>query len=204
MLGGYDATSQNYGGSITKSMLPVAYLQQIGDGTLSPEAQDELESMIEVSENDAADWAYDHLSSPNSQVQSAADSVGTTGFQLDTSDPVYVSRTVAGHRERLRTAVRRHRQPDTHCPAKLWHGPTLPPLLSRQVGLLQAGLHGVVYSKEGWKPKPSGLEGAPYNVNEAGQLWVNGSTYGVAFTVAGVSDRPSGEAVIERIAAALA
>jgi beta-lactamase class A len=82
MLAGYDATSENYGGSITKAMLLVAYLQQIGDGTLSPEAQDELESMIEVSDNDAADWVYDDLSSPNSEVQSVADSVGMTGFKL--------------------------------------------------------------------------------------------------------------------------
>ena len=72
-----------------------------------------------------------------------------------------------------------------------------------QVGLLQAGLPGVVYSKEGWKPEPNGLEGAPYIVNQAGQFSVNRNTYGIAFTVAGVSDKPSGEAIIERIAAAL-
>jgi hypothetical protein len=73
-----------------------------------------------------------------------------------------------------------------------------------QVGLLQAGRPGVVYSKEGWKPEPDGLEGTPYIVNQAGQFSKNGNTYGIAFTVAGVSDKPSGEAIIQRITSALA
>jgi len=203
MLGGYGATSENYGGSITKSMLLVAYLQQTGNGIISPEAQGELESMIEVSDNDAADWVYAHLSSPNRAVLSVAASVGMTGFQLDTSDPVYVlgqSLVTANDLAMLFADIG-----NLIPPAQRSFGMGLLSHLSSadQVGLLQAGLPGAVYSKEGWKPEPDGLEGAPYIVNQAGRFSVNGNTYGIAFTVAGVSDKPSGEAIIERIAAAL-
>jgi hypothetical protein len=203
MLGGDNATSENYGGSITKSMLLVAYLRQVGNGGLSPEAQDELESMIEVSDNDAANWVYAHLTSPNSAVLDVASSVGMTGFQLDTSDPVYVlgqSHVTANDLARLFADI------GSLMPgAQRSFGMGLLSHLSSadQVGLLQAGLPGVVYSKEGWKPEPDGLEGAPYIVNQAGQFSNNGNTYGIAFTVAGVSDEPSGEAIIERITSAL-
>jgi hypothetical protein len=204
MLGGEDATSENYGGSITKSMLLVAYLRQIGNGGLSPEAQDELESMIEVSDNDSANWVYAHLTSPNSEVLDVASSAGMTGFQLDTSDPVYVlgqSHVTARDLARLFADI------ESLMPAsQRGFGMGLLSHLSSddQVGLLQAGLSGVVYSKEGWKPEPDGLEGTPYIVNQAGQFSKNGNTYGIAFTVAGVSDKPSGEAIIQRITSALA
>ena len=203
MLGGENETSENYGGSITKSMLLVAYLRQTGDGVLTPEAQDELESMIEVSDNDAADWVYAHLTSPNSAVLDVASSVGMTGFQLDTSDPVYVlgqSHVTANDLARLFADI------GGLMPAaqRSFGMGLLSHLASAdQVGLLQAGLPGVVYSKEGWKPEPDGLEGAPYIVNQAGQFSKNGNTYGIAFTVAGVNDKPSAEAIIQRITSAL-
>jgi hypothetical protein len=203
MLGGENATSQNYGGSITKSMLLVAYLRQTDNGELTPEAQDELKSMIEVSDNDAADWVYDHLTSPNSAVLNVASSVGMTGFQLDTNDPVYVlgqSHVTANDLARLFADI------GSLMPAaqRRFGMGLLSHLASAdQVGLLQASLPGVVYSKEGWKPEPDGLEGAPYIVNQAGQFSKNGNTYGIAFTIAGVSDKSSGEAIIQRITSAL-
>jgi hypothetical protein len=134
---------------------------------------------------------------------SVAASVGMTGFQLDTSDPVYVlgqSLVTANDLAMLFADIG-----NLIPPAQRSFGMGLLSHLSSadQVGLLQAGLPGAVYSKEGWKPEPDGLEGAPYIVNQAGRFSVNGNTYGIAFTVAGVSDKPSGEAIIERIAAAL-
>jgi hypothetical protein len=203
MLGAENATSENYGGSITKSMLLVAYLRQTGNGELSSEARGELESMIEVSDNDAADWVYAHLASPDSAVLDVASSVGMTGFELDTSDPVYVlgqSHVTANDLARLFADI------GSLMPAaqRSFGMGLLSHLASAdQVGLLQAGLPGVVYSKEGWKPEPDGLEGAPYIVNQAGQFSKDGNTYGIAFTVAGVSDKPSAEAIIQRITSAL-
>jgi hypothetical protein len=203
MPGGENATTENYGGSITKSMLLVAYLRQIGNGGLTPQVQDELESMIEVSDNDAADWVYAHLASPHSAVLDVASNVGMTGFQLDTSDPVYVlgqSHVTANDLARLFADI------GSLMPAaqRSFGMGLLSHLASAdQVGLLQAGLPGVVYSKEGWKPEPDGLEGAPYIVNQAGQFSKDGNTYGIAFTIAGASDKPSAEAIIERIASSL-
>ena len=45
--------------------------------------------------------------------------------------------------------------------------------------------------------------GAPYVVNQAAQFHLHGVTYGVAVTVGGVSDETEGEAVVQRVVAAL-
>jgi hypothetical protein len=72
-----------------------------------------------------------------------------------------------------------------------------------KAGLLRAGLPGTVYSKEGWKPEPQGLPGAPYVVNQAAQFSVGGTTYGLAVTVGGTTNQMSGEAIIQNLVAAL-
>jgi hypothetical protein len=200
-LAQFDATEQTYSASISKAMLLVAYLRQVGDEPLSDPARAELTAMIEVSDNDAADWVYAHLSAAQDAVEQVAADAGMTGFRLDTSDPVYVlgqSLITAGDFARLFAGV------DELMPAaQRSFGMYLLAHVQERVGLLEAGLPGVVYAKEGWKPEPPGLLGAPYIVNQAAQFSYQGASYGVAVTVGGVSDQTDGEAIVRQIAAAL-
>jgi hypothetical protein len=83
-------TTPNYGGSITKSMLLLAFLRDWAADELSAAARQEMTAMIEVSDNTAADWVYAHLKTPSADVERVATDAGMTGFHLDTSDPVYV------------------------------------------------------------------------------------------------------------------
>ena len=157
----------NYSGSITKSMLLVAYLRQHADAPLGQAARYELGQMIEISDNDAADWVYAHLVSGRDALSSRADA-GMTRFQIDTSDPVYVlgqSLVTAGDFARLFARI------DQLMPAsQRSYGMYLLAHVQERVGLLAAGLPAVVYSKEGWKPEPDGLLGSPYIVNQAAQF----------------------------------
>ncbi|HTB48526.1 MAG TPA: hypothetical protein VK712_00400, partial [Verrucomicrobiae bacterium] len=201
-LGKYNETSQNYGASITKSMLLVAYLKQVGSGSISSEAKSELTNMIENSDNASADWVYAHLNNGSSDVKAVASAAGMSGFHFDTSDPVYVlgqSQITADDFAKFFSKI------DTYMPSSQKDfGMNLLASLSSadQNGLLQAGLPGIVYSKEGWKPESSGL-GAPYVVNQAAQFASGGTTYGVAVTVGGTSDQSSGEAIVKNVVSAL-
>jgi len=203
-LASYNDTSENYGASITKSMLLVAYLKQIGSGSLSSEAKNELTNMIENSDNPAANWVYSHLTNGSSAVNGVASAAGMSGFQLNnSSDPVYVlgqSKITANDFAQFFSKI------DTLFPPE--QKDFALNLLSHlsaadQNGLLQAGLPGTVYSKEGWKSESVGLEGAPYIVNQAAQFSSNGTTYGVAVTVGGTSDRDSGETIVKAVVSAL-
>jgi hypothetical protein len=203
-VGSLNATSQNYGASITKSMLLVAYLTQVGSGTLSAEAKSELTNMIENSDNNSANWVYQHLNNASSAVANVASTSGMTGFTLDTtSDPVYVlgqSKITANDFAEFFSKI------DTMLPAaQKDFGLGLLSHLSvaDQVGLLQAGIPGTVYSKEGWKPEPSGTAGAPYVVNQAAQFTINQHTYGVAVTVSGTANQSSGETIVQDVVTAL-
>jgi hypothetical protein len=126
-----------------------------------------------------------------------------SSFKLDTSDPVYVlgqSTITADDFAKFFSKI------DT-----LLAGPQQKfgmDLLSHlsaadQNGLLDAGLPGTVYSKEGWKPEPSGTRGTPYIVNQAAQFGSNGNIYGIAVTVSGTTDQASGEAIVKSVATAL-
>ncbi len=208
-LGNYNETSPNYGASITKSMLLVAYLKQVGSGTLSSEAKSQLTDLIENSANGSASapgpayWVYSHLTHGLSDVKAVASAAGMTGFEADTSDPLYTlgqSKITADDFAKFFSKI------DTFMPAsQKSFGLNLLSHLSSadQNGLLQANLPGTVYSKEGWKPESSGLEGAPYVVNQAAQFSYNGATYGIAVTVGGTSDQGSGEAIVLKIGKAL-
>ncbi len=195
------AGTPNYSASITKSMLLVAYLRDSAAGGLSAAARQELTAMIEVSDNSAADWVYEHLTSPAANVEQVAADAGMTGFHLDTSDPVYVlgqSVVTAGDFARFFSRI------ETFMPAGARQfGMSLLAGVQERVGLLAAGLPGVVYSKEGWKPEDAGALGAPYIVNQAGQFSCGGVTYGIAVTVGQAQDEASGESVVQRIAGAL-
>ena len=196
-----NSSSHAYGGSITKSMLLIAYLRQHADAPVSQAARAELTAMIEISDNDAANWVYDHLDSPHDALTVVAQDAGMNGFQLDTSDPVYVlgqSLITAGDFAHLFSRI------DQLLPAsQRSFGLHLLAHVAQRVGLLDTGLPGVVYSKEGWKPEPAGLLGSPYIVNQAAQFTYKGSTYGVAVTVGEVSDQTEGEAIVQHIVSAL-
>jgi hypothetical protein len=200
-LAQFNATEQTYSGSISKAMLMVAYLRQASAEPLSDAARAELTAMIEVSDNDAADWVYAHLSAAQDAVEQVAADAGMTGFQLDTSDPVYVlgqSLITAADFAQLFARI------DELMPAaQTSFGMYLLAHVQERVGLLDAGLPGVVYAKEGWKPEPPGLLGAPYIVNQAAQFTYQGATYGVAVTIGTVSDQTDGEAIVRQIVAAL-
>jgi hypothetical protein len=196
-----NSSMPTYSGSITKAMLLIAYLRQHADAPLSQATRDELGQMIEISDNDAADWVYDHLDSPQDALIALAQDAGMSGLQIDTTDPVYVlgqSLITAGDFAHLFSRI------DQLLPAsQRGFGLYLLSHVTERVGLLDAGLPGAVYSKEGWKPEPAGLLGSPYIVNQAAQFTDDGTTYGVAVTVGDVSDQTEGEAVVERIVSAL-
>jgi hypothetical protein len=157
--------------------------------------------MIEVSDNDAADWVYQHLSSPSEQVEEVASAAGMTGFHLDLSDPVYVlgqSLVTAHDFARFFSGIQ------NLMPARYRSfGMGLLAHVEQRVGLLAAGLPGTVFSKEGWKPEDAGLLGAPYVVNQAAQFTCRGMRYGIAVTVGHAADEGSAEAVVQRIASSL-
>ncbi|MGO9790997.1 MAG: serine hydrolase [Solirubrobacteraceae bacterium] len=203
-LGSYDDTMENYGASITKAMLLVAYLQQVGSGPISSTADESLTQMIEASDNASADDVYHLLNDPQAEVQHVASDAGMTGFQLDTSDPVYV---LGQSKITARDFALFFSKIDQMIPAG--HRSYALNLLSHldgsdQVGLLQSGLPGTVYSKEGWKGEPTISGDQPYVVNQAAQFQMDGTTYGVAVTVAqDGGSQSSNEAIIQRIGAAL-
>ncbi len=210
----YNDKFENYGGSITKSMLLVAYLKQVGSGSLNTDAITNLTDMIENSDNGSAAnpgpayWVYSHLNNGLSDVKNVAVAAGMTGFKPDTSDPLYVlgqSQITANDFAKFFSKI------DTLLPAaQKAFGLGLLSHLSAadQVGLLQANLPGTVYSKEGWKPEPDatnpfGAEGDPYIVNQAAQFTSGSTTYGVAVTVAGTNDQISGETIVKNVVSAL-
>ena len=204
-LGSYDDTMENYGASITKSMLLVAYLRQVGSRQLTPSADQLLTNMIEVSDNESADAIWSSLQDPALQVQAVASDAGMTGFELnDTADSVYVlgqsmitARDFALFFSRINLMIPGARRS---------YGLSLLSNLaaSDQVGLLRSGLPGTVYSKEGWKGEPTITGDQPYVVNQAAQFQLDGRTYGVAVTVAqNGGSETSNEEIIQRIGAAL-
>jgi hypothetical protein len=199
----YNSTAANYGASITKSMILIAYLKQVGAGTLSATATTEMTSMIEISDNTSANWVYDHITNGPTAINAVAKSAGMTGFVFNTSDPVYVlgqSKVTAKDFARFFANI------DTKFSAA--HKSFALEILSHTVkldqnGLLKSGLPGTVYSKEGWKPENTGYEGAPYVVDQAAQFSEDGQKYGVAVTVAGTATETSGETIVQKVVSAL-
>jgi hypothetical protein len=200
-LASVNQNAQNYGASITKSMLLVAFLEDHATQGLDSESIQELTAMIEVSDNEAADWVYAHLSSPSREVEDVASAAGMTGFRLDLSDPVYVlgQSLVTAHGFAQFFANIQSMMPARYRK----FGMNLLGHVEQRVGLLAAGLPGTVFSKEGWKPEGSGLLGAPYVVNQAAQFSCRGVRYGIAVTVGHAEDETSAEAVVQRIASSL-
>lgn len=218
-LASYNDTFENYGASITKAMILVAYLNQEGNATatMSAQAQAEVTGMIEQSNDADANDVYNMLIDPSGQISDVASAAGMTGFKInDTGDSLYwlgQSQITAQDFAKFFSII------DTMIPAtQKTFGLDLLSHITPNVGLLQAGLPGTVYSKEGWKPEPGGgsdparaggnpnpfgKEGVPYIVNQAGQFTFNNVVYGIAVTVGGTATEASGEAIIKNVVKAL-
>ncbi len=215
-LAEYNDNSENYGASITKAMILVAYLNQVGPGGLSNSATSNLTGMIEQSVDSDANNVLGLLKNPQQQIESVAKQAGMTGFKFNiTGDRLYwlgQSQITAADFAKFFAKI------DTMFPAA--HKGFALNLLSNispNAGLLQAGLPGTVYSKEGWKPEPGGgsdparsgspnpfgLEGAPFIVNQAAQFSYGGKVYGIAVTVGGAANISSAETIIKNVVQAL-
>lgn len=206
-LASYD-NFENYGASITKSMILVAYLNQVGSGALSNTAKTYLSNMIEISDDASANWVYKQLNNGPKEIKAVATEAGMTGFEFNTSDPLYVlgqSKITANDFARFFSKV------DTLInSSQRSYGLSLLSNLSSedQVGLLKSGLPGTVYSKEGWKGETPNDLGPPYIVNQAAQFSFNGQTYGVAVTVSGIdasgsTGQDDGQNIIQQIVSTL-
>jgi hypothetical protein len=217
LLANYQDTFENYGASITKSMILVAYLNQVGSGKLSDNATNLLTGMIEQSDDNDSNLVYDLLNNPQAQIQAVATNADMANFKFnDTGDTLYVlgqSQITANDFAKFFSKI------DTMFPTtQKDFALKLLSTITPNAGLLQAGLPGTVYSKEGWKPEPGGgsdlpvkgananpfgAEGAPYIVNQAAEFTSGTTTYGLAVTVAGTTGEPAGEGIINAIGSAL-
>jgi hypothetical protein len=223
LVANYNDAFENYGASITKAMLLVAYLNQVGSGTLSDAATSDLTGMIEQSDDNDANLVYGLLNNPQSEVEAVATKVGMTGFKYnDTADSLYVlgqSQITANDFAKFFSQINSTTMFPT---AQRDFALKLLANITPNAGLLQAGLPGTVYSKEGWKPEPGGgsdptrvsganpnpfeLEGAPYVVNQAAYFSSNNLGYGLAVTVSGITGvppEPAGEGIINAVGSAL-
>jgi beta-lactamase class A len=206
LLANFNENSENYGASITKSMILVAYLNQVGAGSLESSAKSSLTQMIENSDNNAANDIYSLLDSPTGQINDVAQKAGMNGFKINTSDPVYVlgqSQITANDFAKFFSKL------DALLPpSKKDFALNLLANVQPKAGLLQANLPGIIYSKEGWKAEPDktnpfGVEGAPYVVNQAAQFSSGNTKYGIAVTVAGTDNESSGENIVKNVVSAL-
>jgi hypothetical protein len=218
LVANYNDTFENYGASITKSLLLVAYLNQVGSGTISNDTTNDLTGMIEQSDDADSNLVYGLLKNPQSQVEAVAKQAGMTGFKYnDTADSLYYlgqSQITANDFAKFFSII------FTMIPtAQVDFAKKLLSTITPNAGLLQAGLPGTVYSKEGWKPEPGGgsdpprdaganvnpfgTEGVPYVVNQAAQFTSGSTTYGLAVTVAGTTGESTGEGIINAVGSAL-
>ncbi len=195
VLAQHDATTQVPGASITKAMLLVAYLEQLGNRPVPPAAQAELDPMIEISDNAAGSWTFAQVGA--AAVNHVAAQAGMTGFALDTSDPLYTlgqSSITALDFARLFSTI------DQLMPAKnRGYGMGLLANISAgdHWGILDAGI-GVTASKAGWKTEPDG-----HVVNQAAQLQLQGQAAGIAIVSEGEGSQGAGETIMQTVASDL-
>ena len=157
--------------------------------------------MIEISDNGAANWVYEHLDSPHDALTALAHDAGMSGLQIDTLDPDVRARPVTDHRQRFRSVVLPHRPAPPRIAAQLRTEPALARRAARWPTRSRTARGPVL--EGGLEDETAGHLGSPYIVNQAAQFTYKGTTYGVAVTVGTVSDQPEGEAVVQRIVSAL-
>lgn len=203
IVASYNSDATDYGRSITKSMLLVAYLRQVGDAPLSAAARTNLAAMIEQSANGnegpGADWVYDHIHDANAKIEQLADEAGMRDFRLDTSDPVYVlgrSRVSANDMALLFSKIRQLMPA-----AQAGYGMTLLSSIAPgdpgHTGIYNAGVaSGSIYSKSGWEQETNG----GYTFNQAALITVDSQQYAIAVITSGNSSYAVGESIVQNIA----
>jgi CHAP domain len=203
IVASYDSNATDYGRSITKSMLLVAYLRQAGNAPLSTQARTNLSAMIEQSANGnegpGADWVYDHLHNPNAAIEQVAHDAGMSDFHLNTSDPVYVlgrSRVSANDMALLFSKIRQL-MPSTQA----GYGMTLLSSIAAgdpgHTGIYDAGIaSGSIYSKSGWEQETDG----GYTFNQAALITFASQQYAIAVITANNPSYAVGESIVQNIA----
>lgn len=203
IVSSYNATATDYGRSITKSMLLVAYLRQAGDGVLSAQARTNLSAMIERSANGnegpGADWVYRHLHDANAQVEQVAHDAGMSDFHLNTSDPVYVlGRSLVSAQD---MALLFSKLSQLIPASQLGYAMTLlsniAPGDPGHTGIYNAGIaSGPIYSKSGWEQETDGR----YTFNQAALVSIAGQQYAIAVITANNSSYTVGESIVQNLA----
>jgi len=186
------------GASLTKAMLLVAELRRQRDSALSAQDRDLLETMIERSDNAAANRIFARVDRVG--VRQVAEAARMDDFALRTSDPVYRlgdSRVSAADQARFFARIdllipARHRSAGMAMLAAIE--------ASQRWGLLAAQLSGTIYAKAGWRPEPGG----GWTVNQAAQLTIDLNTRGIAVLSAGAPDEAYGHETLRQVGGALA
>lgn len=194
----YNGDVPEYGASITKAMLLVAYLNQDG-GVVPTGAEDtQLTGMIEQSDNADANATYKQVG--GAAVKKVASDAGMTKFTLDTSDPDYVlgqSLVTADDQAMFFAKI------NSLIPAsQLSYAQNLFSHLSSTDawGILAAKLPATIYSKAGWKQE---LPSNNWVVNQAAQVVPTGqaatSEVGVAMVTFGSTTQVAGEQLLQDV-----
>lgn len=203
IVSSYNATATDYGRSITKAMLLVAYLRQAGDGELSAQARTNLQAMIERSANGnkgpGADWVYHQLHDPNAQVEQVAHDAGMSNFRLDTSDPVYVLGRSHVSAQDMALLFSKIRQliPSSQQGYAMTLLSNIAPGDPGHEGIYNAGVaSGPIYSKSGWEQETNGK----YTFNQAALVTIAGQQYAIAVITANNPSFSVGESIVQNIA----
>jgi hypothetical protein len=160
--------------------------------------------MIRRSDNDAANWVYSELNAPRREINRVARDANMKRYTL-IAQPGYpyiigqsaitasdfasffskIFTMVPGAQRNLARYLLAHLSDDD------------------QKGMLQAGIHGVVYSKEGWTATDPGYAGYPYVVNQVARFNYGHTWYSVAVTVGRITNETAGETITKNIVHAL-
>ena len=203
IVSSYNATATDYGRSITKTMLLVAYLRQAGDGELSAQARTNLQAMIERSANGnegpGADWVYHQLHDPNAQIEQVAHDAGMSNFRLDTSDPVYVLGRSHVSAQDMALLFSKIRQliPNSQRGYAMTLLSNIAPGDPGHEGIYNAGVaSGPIYSKSGWEQETN----RKYTFNQAALVTIAGQQYAIAVITANNPSFSVGESIVQNIA----
>lgn len=203
IVSSYNATATDYGRSITKAMLLVAYLRQVGDSVLSAQARTNLSAMIERSANGnegpGADWVYHQLHNPNAQIEQVAHDADMSDFHLNTSDPVYVlGRSLVSAQDMALLFSKIHQLiPSSQQGYAMTLLSSIAPGDPGHMGIYNAGVaSGPIYSKSGWEQETDGR----YTFNQAALISIAGQQYAFAVITANNSSYAVGESTVQNLA----
>lgn len=167
--------------SITKAMILVARMRDLGGSPIPDAEKSQLEAMIRQSDNDAANHIFDKVGS--GKVQAVAEEAGMENFQMNSSGDIYrlgLSQVSANDQARF-FAKLKQLIPEQNRSYALNLMKTLE---LGNWGLTEAGLPGEVYSKAGWAPQ-----------SDSPGKWrvLQGAHFGEGFGVAVLTEGNPGE-----------